>query len=119
MNAPTYEIPAELRDFAEKSVDQARTAVTNLLGTVVKSAEQFQTSSTTAHGAIQSVIAKGLDQVQSNASTTFDFAQKLARTRDLKEAFELQSQFLRSQISTLQSQVKDLGALAQSAAKSV
>ncbi|CAA2104194.1 hypothetical protein MBUL_02584 [Methylobacterium bullatum] len=119
MNAPTYEIPAELRDFAEKSVDQARTAVTSLLGTVVKSAEQFQTSSTTVHGAIQSVIAKSLDQVQTNASTTFDFAQKLVRTRDLKEAFELQSEFLRSQISTLQAQVKDLGTLAQSATKGV
>lgn len=119
MNAPTYEIPAELHDFAEKSVDQARTAVNKLLGTVVKSAEQVQASSTTAHGAIQSVIAKGLDQVQTNASTTFDFAQKLVRTRDLKEAFELQSEFLRSQISTLQAQVKDLGTLAQSAAKGV
>lgn len=117
MNAPTYEIPAEFRDLAEKSVDQARIAVTKLLGTVVKSAEHLHTSSTTMQETIQSVIAKGLDQVQTNASTTFDFAQKLVRTRDLKEAFELQSEFLRSQISTLQAQAKDLGAVAQSAAK--
>lgn len=116
MNAPTYEIPAELRDMAEKSVDQARTAVSSLLHTVVKSAEQLQTSSTTMHETIQSVIDKGLDHVQTNATSTFDFAQKLVRTRDLKEAFELQNEFLRGQIATLQVQAKDLGALAQKAA---
>ncbi|KQO52074.1 MULTISPECIES: phasin [unclassified Methylobacterium] len=117
MNAPTYEIPAELRDFAEKSVGQARTAVSSLLGTVVKSAVQLQTSSNTVHETIQSVIAKGLDQVQANASSTFDFAQKLVRTRDVKEAFELQSAFLHSQIAAIQTQAKDLGALAQKATK--
>ncbi|GJE16809.1 phasin [Methylobacterium marchantiae] len=119
MNAPSFEIPTELRDFAEKSVDQARTAVSSLLGTVVKSAEQVQSSSKTAHETIQAVFAKSLDQVQENASSTFDFAQKLVRTRDLKEAFELQSEFLRKQIATIQGQAKDLGALAQTATKGV
>lgn len=118
MKAPTYEIPAELRDFAEKSVDQARTAVSSLLGTVIKSAEQLQTSSNTVHETIHSMIARGLDQVQTNASSTFDFAQKLVRTRDMKEAFELQSEFLRSQIGTMQAQAKDLSVLAQKATKS-
>ncbi|WP_019904702.1 phasin [Methylobacterium sp. 77] len=119
MNAPTYEIPAELRDFAEKSVHQARTAVSSLLGTVIKSAEQVQSSSKTVNESMQAVVAKGLDQVQQNASSTFDFAQKLVRTRDLKEAFELQSDFLRTQIATMQAQAKDLAALAPNVTKSV
>lgn len=113
MNGQTFEIPAEMRAFAEKSVDQARTAVGTLIGTALKTAEQVQTSSKSVQDSMQNVVAKGLDQVQENAAATFDFAQKLVRSRDLREAIDLQSEFLRSQIANLQAQAKDLGALAQ------
>ncbi|GJD96793.1 phasin [Methylobacterium iners] len=115
MNAPTFEIPTEMRDFAEKSVDQARNAVTSMFGTVSKTAQQLQVSSQTAQASMHSVVAKSFDHVQENANATFDFAQKLARTRDLREAFELQAEFLRNQAAALQSQAKDLGVLAQGA----
>ena len=113
MNGQTFEIPAEMRAFAEKSLDQARTAVGTLIGTALKTAEQVQTSSKSVQDSMQNVVAKGLDQVQENAAATFDFAQKLVRSRDLREAIELQSEFLSSQIANLQTQAKDLGALAQ------
>lgn len=113
MSGQNFEIPTEMRAFAEKSVDQARTAVTTLIGTALKQAEQLQTTSKSVHDSMQTVVAKGLDHVQENASATFDFAQKLVRTRDLKEAFELQAEFLRTQIASLQAQAKDLSAVAQ------
>lgn len=113
MTGPSFEIPTEMRAFAEKSVDQARSAVTTFLGTAIKTADQMQTSSKSMHDSMQTVVAKGLDHVQENAAATFDFAQKLVRTRDLKEAFELQAEFLRSQISSFQAQAKDLGTVAQ------
>ncbi|MBE7248734.1 MAG: phasin family protein, partial [Actinomycetospora chiangmaiensis] len=50
-------------------------------------------------------------------NATFDFAQKLVRTKDLREAFELQSEFVRSQFAALQAQAKDYGALAQNVAR--
>lgn len=117
MSTQTYEIPSEMRDFAEKSVDQARNAVGGLMSNVVKMSEQFQTSAGTVHSALNAVVARGLDHAQTNATATFDFAQRLVRTRDLREAFELQSEFVRSQFAALQSQAKDLGSLAQNAAR--
>lgn len=115
MNGQTFEIPAEMRALAEQSVDQARTAVGNLIGTAVKTAEQMQTASKSVQDSMQTVVAKSLDQVQENATATFDFAQKLVRTRDVREAIELQSEFLRNQIASLQAQAKDLGAFTQTA----
>lgn len=115
MNGQTFEIPSEMRALAEKGVDQARSAVGTLMGTAIKTAEQLQTTSKSVQDSMQTVVTKGLDQVQENAAATFDFAQKLVRSRDLREAFELQSEFLRSQIANLQAQAKDLGALTQSA----
>ena len=108
-NMPSYEVPAEMRDFAEKSVDQARNAVGTLLGNAVKANEQMQASTKTMQTSIEGALAKGLDHVQQNANATFDFAQKLVRTRDLREAFTLQTEFLKSQIAVMQSQAKDLG----------
>ena len=38
-NPPNYEVPTEMRDFAEKSVDQARNAVGTVMANAVKAAE--------------------------------------------------------------------------------
>ena len=78
--------------------------------------EQVQTSGQTFQSTLTAAVAKGFDHAQANANATFDFAQKLVRTKDLREAFELQSEFVRSQFAALQAQAKDYGALAQNAA---
>ncbi len=117
MQTPNLEIPTEMRDFAEKSVDQARNAVGTLMTNAMKAADQVQSSSTTFQSTLSAAVAKGFDHAQSNATATFDFAQKLVRTRDLREAFELQSEFVRSQFAALQAQMKDFGALAQNTAR--
>ena len=116
MTTQTFEIPTEMRDFAEKSVDQARNAVGTLMSNALKAAEQVQTSGQTFQSTMQAAVVKGFDHAQTNANATFDFAQKLVRTKDLREAFELQSEFLRSQIAAIQAQAKELGSLAQNAA---
>jgi len=116
MQTPNFEIPTEMRDFAEKSVDQARTAVGTMMTNAVKVAEQVQTSGQTFQSTLTAAVAKGFDHAQANANATFDFAQKLVRTKDLREAFELQSEFVRSQFAALQAQATDYGALAQNAA---
>ncbi|MCJ2068545.1 phasin [Methylobacterium sp. J-030] len=117
MQTPNFEMPTEMRDFAEKSVDQARNAVGTMMANAVKVAEQAQASGQTFQSAVSAAIAKGFDHAQANANATFDFAQKLARTKDLREAFEVQSEFVRSQFAALQAQAKDYGALAQNAAR--
>ena len=117
MQTPNFEIPTEMRDAAEKSVDQARNAVGTLMSTALKAAEQVQTSSQTLQSTMSAAVAKGFDHAQTNANATFDFAQKLVKTKDLREAFELQSEFVRSQFAALQAQAKDYGSLAQSAAR--
>ena len=44
-----------------------------------------------------------------------DLAQKLARAKTMKEAMQLQSEFVRSQLAAIQGQAKELGSMAQSA----
>ncbi len=53
---------------------------------------------------------------ESNIAATFDFAQKLVKSKDLTEVMQHQSDFLKSQVTTFQSQIKELGAAAQDVA---
>ncbi|MBE7199977.1 MAG: phasin [Parafilimonas terrae] len=117
MQTPNFEIPNEMRDFAEKSVDQARTAVSTMMANAIKASEQMQSAGHTFQSTLSAAVAKGFDHAQNNANAAFDYAQKLARTRDLREAFEVQSEFVRSQFAALQSQAKEFGSLAQNAAR--
>lgn len=116
MQTPNFEIPTEMRDMAEKTVDQARNAVGGIMANAAKASEQVQASSQTFQSAMSAAVAKGFDHAQANANATFDFAQKLARTKDLREAFALQTEFVRSQFAAFQAQAKDFGTLAQNAA---
>lgn len=117
MQTPNFEIPNDVRDFAEKSVDQARTAVGTMMANAIKASEQMQAAGHTFQSTFTAAVSKSFDHAQNNANAVFDHAQKLVRTKDLREAFELQSEFVRSQFAALQSQAKDLGSLAQSVAR--
>ncbi len=115
MATQSFEVPAELRDFADKSVAQARTAFGTFFSNAVKTSEQLQSTTTSVQSTLHEVLLKGLDNAEKNANAAFDFAQKFAKSKDFKEAFELQSEFLKSQFATLQAQAKDLGSIAQKA----
>ena len=117
MSTQGFEIPTEIRDFADKSVDQARNAFGSFMGNAVKASEQLGTSAGTVQSTMHTAMLKGFDNAQTNANAAFDFAQKLVRSRDLREAFELQTEFVKSQFATLQAQAKEFGSLAQNVAR--
>ncbi|MEN3228646.1 phasin [Methylorubrum rhodesianum] len=117
MSTQSFEIPAEFRDFADKSVDQARNAFGTFLNGAVKTSEQIRNSASTVQSTLHAAVLKSLDHAKVNAETTFDYAQRVVRAKDPREAFELQSEFLKPQFAALQAQAKEYGALAQSVAR--
>jgi phasin len=99
-NSP-FEVPNEMRDFAERSVEQAR-----------KAFEGFLTVAQRASGA-KSVGAHVLSYTERNVNAAFDLAQKLVKAKDPQEALALQSEYLKSQLAALQEQAKELGSVLQ------
>ena len=111
---PNYEIPPEMRDFAEKSVDQARKAFDGFIGAARKTADTLQSSATTVQSNAQDVSRKTFAYAEQNVAAAFDLAQRLVRARDPQEAMQIQAEFVRSQFSAMQTQMKEFGAAAQS-----
>lgn len=115
---PNYEIPTEMRDFAEKSVEQARKAFDGFMGAAQRTVDTLETSASTVQTNTTDVARKTFNYAEQSVSAAFEHAQRLVRAKDVQEAMQLQAEFVRTQFAAMQSQMRDLGAIAQTAAQS-
>ncbi|MEZ0172014.1 phasin [Microvirga sp. TS319] len=112
-----YEIPAEMRDFAEKSVEQARKAIDGFMNAAQKTVDTFEGSANTVQASAKDATRKTFTYAEQNLSAAFDLAQRMVRAKDMQEAMQIQAEFVRTQFEAMQSQMKEFGSLAQSAMK--
>ncbi len=112
-----YEIPTEMRDFAEKSVEQARKAMDGFIGAAQKTVDTFEGSANTVQASAKDMTRKTFAYAEQNIAAAFDLAQRMVRAKDLQEAMQIQSEFVRSQFEAMQAQMKEFGSMAQSAMK--
>ena len=118
-NDPTwnFDVPTQMRQFAEQSVEQAKKAVDGFLTAAQKTATTLETQANTAQAGAKDVREKVMSFAEENINNSFDFAQKLVRAKDIQEVMALQQEFLKQQMQQMQSQAKDLGASAVQAVK--
>jgi len=111
-NTP-FEVPNEMRDFAERSVDQARKAFEGFVTVAQKAVGTVDGAASQAQSGAKTVGAQILSYTEQNVNAAFELAHKLVQAKDPQEALTLQSEFLKAQLNSLQSQAKELGALIQ------
>ena len=116
---PGYEIPTEMREFAEKSVDQARKAFDGFMGAAFKAAGSLEGSTDVVQTGTRDIGRKALSYAEQNVAAALDFATRLVSARDPQEILALQSEFIRSQLQTFGEQAKDIGATATKIASDV
>ena len=117
-NDPTwnFDVPTQMRQFAEQSVEQARKAVDGFLTAAHKTAVTVENQASTAQSGAKDMRDKVMTLAEQNINNSFEFAQKLVRAKDIQEVMALQQEFLKSQMQAMQAQAKDLGAAATKAA---
>lgn len=118
MSTMNYEIPPEMRDLAEKSVDQARKAFEGFIGAAQKAVGQADSTATTVQTSARAIGDKTVTFAEQNMRSAFDFAQKVVRAGDMQEIFSLQVEYVRTQMAALQEQAKEFGSAVQSVASS-
>ena len=109
-----YDVPPEMREFAEKSVEQARKAVDGFLGAARKTADTLESSATSVQASSKEATRKTFSYAEQSIAAAFELAQKLVRAKDMQEAMQIQAEFARTQFAALQAQMKEFGSLAQS-----
>ena len=74
-NQVPYEVPAEMRDFAEKSVEQARKAIDGFMGAAQRTVETLEGSGTSVHANAKDATRKTFTYAEQNIAAAFDLAQ--------------------------------------------
>lgn len=116
INTPNnYEVPSEMRDFAEKSIEQARKAIDGFMGAAQKTVDTFDSSANTVQANAKDVTRKTFSYAEQNISAAFDLAQRMVRAKDMQEAMQIQAEFVRLQFESMQAQMREFGAIAQGA----
>jgi phasin len=112
MSEPKFEVPAELRNLAQRSIEQTEKAFDMFFEAANKSMAPF------AHPGAE-ISRKALSLTEQNMRFAFDTARKLAQATDLREAMQIQSEFLKSQITNAGEQMKQIADGITSATKDV
>ena len=110
MIEPKLEVPAELRDLAEKTIDQAEKAFGLFFDAASKSMASVQNP-----GA--DISKQALSFTEQNLKAAFEHARKLVHATDLQEAMRIQSEFLKSQFTNAGEHMRQISGGVMSAAK--
>jgi phasin len=108
-----FEVPEQVRAFAEKGVSQARESYTKFKDAAETHNSTIEAVFTTATKGATDYSAKLLDIVKANTNATFDFAQELVGVKTLPQAVELWSAHAKKQVETFTAQTKELAELTQ------
>jgi phasin len=112
---PIFEIPTEMRQVAEKCLEDAKKAFDGFIAAAQKAAAEIEEQATLAQTSAKDVGKKAMAFAEQNVATSFEFAQKLARAKTVEEMMRLQAEFVKTQMPVLSDQAKELGEAATTA----
>ena len=92
------EVPEAIRDLMKMSIEQAKRAFETFAATSEKAWKSLDTSSQSARSGIKSLNEKIGGIMRSNPEANFALALKLAESKDVVQAMELQSENARKQM---------------------
>lgn len=108
-SATSFDIPNEMRVFAEKSVEQARAAFEGFISATQQAVNKAQAQALNAQSGAREVGELALRYAGDNVSASFEFAQRLVAAKDPGEVAAMHADYVKNQIAVLSDQAKELG----------
>jgi phasin len=97
----TMEAPPQVREFAQKSVDQAERAISAFMDSASKSVAMVP-------GPMTDAAKQALAITEANLKASFEHARKLMQAKDIGEVMQLQTEFLRNQFGIATEEFKKM-----------
>jgi phasin len=108
-----FEVPEQMRAFAEKGVSQARDNYAKFKDAAESHNGTMEAVFTCASKGASEYSAKVMEFVKTNTTANLDFAQELLGAKTPAEAMELWTSHARKLFETFNVQMKELGELTQ------
>ena len=103
-----FEIPAEMRAFAEKSVEQAKLAFDSFISATQHAVNTAENQAASARTGAKEAGELAMKFAERNIASSFEYAQRVLRAKDPQEVAGLHAEYVKSQIATLSDQAKEL-----------
>lgn len=103
-----FEIPTEMRDFAEKNVEQARVAYGQFMEFMSQAMNAWSSSGGPEAGNFKAIQDRAIAFAKENAERSFSLASELAKAKDMQEVVTLQSRYVQTQMQTFGIQAQQL-----------
>jgi len=111
-----FEVPEQMRAFAEKGVSQARDNYAKFKDVAESHNGTIEAVFSTASKGASEYSAKLMEIMKANTTASLDFAQALIGVKSPSEAMELWSSHAKSQFETFTANAKELAELAKKVA---
>jgi hypothetical protein len=114
-----FQIPEQLRELAERSVDQARSAYGQFMDAMLNAQSKWAAGlpTSTITGGFKEIQELAIKFARQNADANFALATDIARAKNIAEVLTIQSRFAQSQMQAYAGQAHDLGRLVTQAAQ--
>jgi phasin len=113
---PNIEVPEMVREFAEKSVQQAKDVYARIKSAAEETTDVLEDTYTSATKGATEFNLKALETLRTNVNASFDYTSELMGSKTLADAVEFSASHMRKQFESLSAQAKTLSALAQKVA---
>jgi phasin len=110
------EVPAAVRDFAEKGVAQAKDAYAKFKVVADDTSDMLESAYSSASRGCSTLGLKAIETMRANSNATFDHLNALFGAKTFSDVVELQTAFVRSQAESLTAQTREFAELAQKVA---
>ena len=111
-----FEVPEQMRAFAEKGVSQARDSYAKFKDAAETHNGTIEAVFTTAGKGYSEYSAKLMEMMKASSTANLDFMQSLIGVKSPSEAIELWTSHAKKQFETLAAQAKELTELGQKVA---
>jgi phasin len=108
-----FEVPEQMRAFAEKGVSQARDSYAKFKDVAETHNGTIEAVFTTASKGYSEYTAKLMEMMKANTTATLDFAQGLIGVKTPTEAMELWTAHAKKQFEAFTAHTKELAELSQ------
>lgn len=111
MQGTPFDIPVEMREAADKGLEQAKKAIGQFMDATQAAVAKAEGSAEALRTGAADVQRQAMAYVEENIAATFDYAERLVKARSLEEVAAIQQEFVRRQAAAAAEQGKSLGTM--------
>jgi phasin len=116
-NKTDFQVPPDMRAFAEQSVAQAKKAFDGFMTAAQGAAAAFEGQAAAAQAGAKDMQRKAVQFAEVNVAASFELAQKLVTAKDPSEMARLHAEYVKAQMQKLTEQARELGETVAKAAQ--